>query len=94
MDATSEELFKGINIMKINDIKYCPKCGSKLNNDNGIGYCPNSKCDIVDNLTIKKPRDSWELWIDRHNHKFELIRTIGNFLTGLVALLVILGIHV
>ena len=41
----------------------------------------------------KKPRDKFECWLDKHNHKLELIRTVGNFLTGLVALLVILGVH-
>jgi len=39
-------------------------------------------------------RDKFERWLDKHNHKLELIRTIGNFLTGLVALLVILGVHI
>jgi len=26
------------------------------------------------------PRDRFELWIDLHNHKFELIRTISSLL--------------
>lgn len=30
-----------------------------------------------------KLRDSFELWVDRHNHKFELIRTITSII-GLV----------
>jgi hypothetical protein len=30
-----------------------------------------------------KLRDSFELWVDKHNHKFELIRTITSII-GLV----------
>lgn len=30
-----------------------------------------------------KLRDSFELWVDRHNHKFELIRTLTSII-GLV----------
>ena len=30
-----------------------------------------------------KLRDSFELWVDKHNHKFELIRTITS-IVGLV----------
>lgn len=30
-----------------------------------------------------KLRDSFELWVDRHNHKFELIRTVTSII-GLV----------
>lgn len=30
-----------------------------------------------------KLRDGFELWVDRHNHKFELIRTITSII-GLV----------
>lgn len=37
-----------------------------------------------------KLRDSFELWVDRHNHKFELIRTltgfIGVILSGVIML--------
>lgn len=38
------------------------------------------------------PRDKWELVIDRHNHKLELIRTIGNVFSGIGGLLAILRI--
>lgn len=30
-----------------------------------------------------KLRDSFELWVDRHNHKFELIRTLTSII-GLI----------
>lgn len=30
-----------------------------------------------------KLRDSFELWVDRHNHKFELVRTLTSII-GLV----------
>ena len=30
-----------------------------------------------------KLRDSFELWVDRHNHKFELIRTVTSII-GLI----------
>lgn len=38
------------------------------------------------------PRDKWELIIDRHNHKLELVRTVGNIFSGLGGLLAILRI--
>jgi len=28
-------------------------------------------------------RDSFELWVDRHNHKFELVRTLASII-GLI----------
>jgi hypothetical protein len=44
----------------------------------------------------RKPRrDKIELWLDRHNHKLELIRTIGNIVGGIagaIAILRVLGI--
>jgi len=36
-----------------------------------------------------KLRDSFELWVDKHNHKFELIRTLTSVL-GLVISSIIL----
>lgn len=30
-----------------------------------------------------KLRDSFELWVDRHNHKFELVRTLTSII-GLI----------
>ena len=43
----------------------------------------------------KAKRDWFEAWLDRHNHKLELIRTIGSVLGGLggtIAILRVLGI--
>lgn len=36
-----------------------------------------------------KLRDSFELWVDRHNHKFELIRTLTSVI-GLIISSIIL----
>lgn len=36
-----------------------------------------------------KLRDSFELWVDKHNHKFELIRTLTSVL-GLIISSIIL----
>lgn len=81
--------------MKLKDIHYCAKCGKKLSYSviTGLYYCVNNECDIKTNIITKKPRDKFEIWLDKHNHKLSFIRTVGNFLTGLVALLVILGVH-
>jgi len=44
----------------------------------------------------KKPaRDKFEIWIDKHNHKLELVRTIGNTIAGIagaIAILKIIGV--
>ena len=43
----------------------------------------------------KQPRGEFEMWLDKHNHKFELIRTIGSSIAGIagtVAILKILGV--
>jgi len=37
-------------------------------------------------------RDWLELWVDRHNHKLELIRTITSFLAAAVGILVALKV--
>lgn len=36
-----------------------------------------------------KLRDSFELWVDRHNHKFELVRTLTSVI-GLIISSIIL----
>lgn len=36
-----------------------------------------------------KLRDSFELWVDRHNHKFELVRTLTSII-GLIISSIIL----
>lgn len=42
-----------------------------------------------------KLRDSFELWVDKHNHKFELIRTltsvIGLIISSIILYKVFLG---
>lgn len=44
----------------------------------------------------RKPRrDKLEVWIDKHNHKLELLRTIGNLVSGIagaIAILRVMGI--
>ena len=37
-------------------------------------------------------RDKFELWLDKHNHKLELLRTIGNLIGGIAGGLAILRI--
>ena len=42
-----------------------------------------------------KPRDRFEQWLDLHNHKCELVRTVGSVLSGIggtLAILRLLGI--
>lgn len=39
-----------------------------------------------------KPRGEFEMWLDKHNHKFELIRTIGSTVAGVAGILAILKI--
>jgi len=41
------------------------------------------------------PRDKCEIWLDKHNHKLELVRTIGSILAGVagtIAILKVLGV--
>lgn len=37
-----------------------------------------------------RERDWFEKWLDKHNHKFELIRTVGSILSGIGGTLAIL----
>ena len=39
-----------------------------------------------------KLRDSFELWVDRHNHKFELIRTLTSLFGLIVSSIVMLKV--
>lgn len=39
-----------------------------------------------------KLRDSFELWVDQHNHKFELIRTLTSVFGLLVSSIVLLKV--
>ena len=40
----------------------------------------------------KQPRGKVEIWLDCHNHKLELIRTIGNIVAGVAGSLAILKV--
>jgi len=37
-------------------------------------------------------RDCWELKLDRHNHKLELLRTVGNLVSSILAICVFLKV--
>lgn len=37
-------------------------------------------------------RDSFELWVDQHNHKFELVRTLTSVLGLIVSSIVLLRV--
>jgi len=39
-----------------------------------------------------KLRDSFELWVDQHNHKFELVRTLTSVLGLIVSSIVLLKV--
>lgn len=39
-----------------------------------------------------KLRDSFELWVDKHNHKFELVRTLTSVLGLIVSSVVLLKV--
>lgn len=40
-----------------------------------------------------KLRDEVEIWVDKHNHKMELLRTISNILNLVISTLVILRVY-
>lgn len=39
-----------------------------------------------------KLRDGFELWVDRHNHKFELIRTLTSILGLIISSIILLRV--
>lgn len=39
-----------------------------------------------------KLRDGFELWVDRHNHKFELIRTLTSILGLIISSIILLKV--
>jgi len=41
---------------------------------------------------IESPKDNYERWIDRHNHKLEFVRTIGSIIAAITGLLVFLKV--
>lgn len=43
-------------------------------------------------LAKGKYRDAFELWVDHHNHKLEIIRTCSSFIGMLVSCLVMLKV--
>ena len=53
---------------------------------------PLSKKKLKNLKDAGKLRDSFELWVDRHNHKFELIRTLTSVLGLIVSYIVLLRV--
>ena len=43
-------------------------------------------------LAKGKLRDSFELWVDHHNHKLEVIRTCSSFIGMIVSCIVLLKV--
>jgi len=41
---------------------------------------------------LAKLRDPFEIWIDHHNHKLEVIRTIGNLVSATLGICVFLKV--
>lgn len=39
-----------------------------------------------------KLRDTFELWVDRHNHKFELIRTLTSIIGLLISSIIMMKV--
>ncbi len=41
---------------------------------------------------LETPKDNYERWIDRHNHKLEFVRTIGSIIAAVTGVLVFLKV--
>jgi len=41
---------------------------------------------------LAKLRDPFEIWIDHHNHKLEVIRTLGNMVSAILGICVFLKV--
>ena len=41
---------------------------------------------------LESPKDNYERWIDRHNHKLEFVRTIGSVIAAITGVLVFLKV--
>ncbi len=41
---------------------------------------------------LTRPKDNYERWIDKHNHKLELVRTMGSVVAAITGLLVFLKV--
>ena len=37
---------------------------------------------------LETPKDNYERWIDKHNHKLEFVRTIGSIIAATTGILV------
>jgi hypothetical protein len=47
----------------------------------------------LQNLKDKgKLRDNFELWVDKHNHKFELVRTLTNVIGLIISSIILLKV--
>jgi hypothetical protein len=41
---------------------------------------------------LNTPKDNYERWIDKHNHKLEFVRTIGSIIAAITGFLVFLKV--
>jgi len=41
---------------------------------------------------LAKLRDPFEIWIDHHNHKLEVLRTLGNMISAILGICVFLKV--
>jgi hypothetical protein len=41
---------------------------------------------------LEAPKDNYERWIDKHNHKLEFVRTIGSIIAAITGVLVFLKV--
>jgi len=41
---------------------------------------------------LDSPKDNYERWIDKHNHKLELVRTFGSIIAAITGVLVFLKV--
>jgi len=41
---------------------------------------------------LDTPKDNYERWIDKHNHKLEFVRTVGSIIAATTGLLVFLKV--
>jgi len=62
------------------------------NIDPHMGTWPAAAMNDIEETVPEKERGKFELWIDRHNHKLELIRTINGLIAVGVGTLVFLRV--
>ena len=41
---------------------------------------------------LDSPKDNYERWIDKHNHKLEFVRTVGSIIAAITGVLVFLKV--